>query len=96
MALWDQLVPALCTLARLGFTRGDLSAFKLLVHRGRLLMIDMPQIADIIANPRGGEFLDRDATNIARWFAAHDLTGCDPEPAGLASALRAEAGLSAA
>jgi RIO kinase 1 len=94
-ALWDQLVPALCTLARLGFAHGDLSAFNLLVHRGRLLMIDMPQIVDIIANPRGPEFLDRDATNIARWFAARGLTGCEPEPADLAAALRAEAGLSA-
>jgi RIO kinase 1 len=96
MALWDQLIPALCELARLGFAHGDLSAFNLLVHRGRLLMIDMPQVVDIIANPRGGEFLDRDATNIARWFAARGLAGCDPEPAGLAAALRAEAGLSAA
>jgi len=96
MALWDQLIPPLCTLARLGFAHGDLSAFNLLVHHGRLLMIDMPQIVDIIANPRGGEFLDRDATNIARWFAARGLTGGDPEPAGLAAALRAEAGLSAA
>jgi len=96
MALWDQLVPPLCRLARLGFAHGDLSAFNLLVHRGRLLMIDMPQVVDIIANPRGGEFLDRDATNIARWFAARGLAGCDPEPAGLAAALRVEAGLSAA
>jgi len=96
MALWDQLVPPLCRLARLGFAHGDLSAFNLLVHRGRLLMIDMPQVVDIIANPRGGEFLDRDATNIARWFAARGLTGGDPEPADLADALRVEAGLSAA
>ena len=96
MALWDQLVPALGTLARLGFAHGDLSAFNLLVHCGRLFMIDMPQVVDVIANPRGGEFLDRDAANISRWFAARGLTGCDPEPAELAAALRAEAGLSAA
>ena len=96
MALWDQLVPALGTLARLGFAHGDLSAFNLLVHRGRLLVIDMPQVVDVIANPRGGEFLDRDAANISHWFAARGLTGCDPEPADLAAALRAEAGLNAA
>lgn len=94
MDFWEQLVPALCELARLGFAHGDLSAFNLLVHRGRLLMIDMPQVVDVIANPRGGEFLDRDATNIARWFAARGLSGSDPEPAGLADLLRAEAGLS--
>jgi RIO kinase 1 len=96
VALWDQLVPALCTLARLGFAHGDLSAFNLLVHRDRLFMIDMPQVVDVIANPRGGEFLDRDAANISRWFASRGLTGSDPEPADLGVALRSEAGLSAA
>jgi RIO kinase 1 len=95
LALWDQLVPALCTLAQLGFAHADLSAFNLLVQDGRLLMIDMPQVVDIIANPRGGEFLDRDANNVARWFAARGLTGSDPAPADLASLLRAEAGLGA-
>ena len=29
----------------------------------------------MIANPRGAEFLDRDAVNVARWFSAHGLTG---------------------
>jgi len=92
ITLWDQLVLALGTLARLGFAHGDLSAFNLLVHRGRLLMIDMPQIVDVITNPRGAEFLDRDAANISRWFAARGLTGCDPEPGDLAAVLKAEAG----
>ena len=96
LALWDQLVPALSALARLGFAHGDLSAFNLLVHRGRLLMIDMPQVVDVITNPRGGEFLDRDAANISRWFAARGLTGSDLEPGDLAGRLRAEAGLNAA
>jgi len=95
-ALWDQLVTALGTLARLGFAHGDLSAFNLLVHRGRLLMIDLPQVVDVITNPRGGEFLDRDAANNSRWFAARGLAGCHPEPAELAAALRAEAGLDTA
>jgi RIO kinase 1 len=95
MALWDQLVLALCMLARLGFAHGDLSAFNLLVDQGRLVMIDMPQVVDVIANPRGGEFLDRDAANVARWFAARGLAGGQPEPADLAAALRAEAGLTA-
>jgi RIO kinase 1 len=69
-SLWDQLVTALCGLARLGYAHGDLSAYNLLVHGGRLVMIDMPQIVDVIANPRGAEFLTRDSANAARWFAA--------------------------
>ncbi len=41
--LWDQLVQALITLARDGLAHGDLSAYNLLVHDGRLVMIDLPR-----------------------------------------------------
>ena len=76
--LWDQLVTALRGLAPLGFAHGDLSAYNLLVHRGRLVMIDLPQIVDVIANPRGAEFLTRDAANVARWFTARGLAAVTP------------------
>jgi RIO kinase 1 len=92
--LWDQLVTALCGLARLGYAHGDLSAYNLLVHGGRLVMIDMPQIVDVIANPRGAEFLTRDSANVARWFTARGLTRATPAPADLAALLLAEARLS--
>ncbi len=49
-------------------------------------MIDMPQIVDLIANPRGVEFLTRDSANVARWFTARGLTGVTPAPADLAGA----------
>ncbi len=68
--LWEQLVEAMCVLARLGLAHGDLSAYNLLVHREQLVMIDTPQVVDVIANPRGGEYLDRDAGNVSKWFAA--------------------------
>jgi RIO kinase 1 len=93
-ALWDQLVRALVTLARHGLAHGDLSAYNLLVHRGRLVLINLPQVIDVIANPRGGEFLDRDAANVARWFTARGLTGGTPAPGDLAALLREEARLS--
>ena len=93
-SLWDQLVTALCGLARLGYAHGDLSAYNLLVHGGRLVMIDMPQIVDLIANPRGVEFLTRDSANVARWFTARRLTGVTPAAADLAGLLLAEARLS--
>jgi len=89
--LWDQLVQALITLARDGLAHGDLSAYNLLVHDGRLIMIDLPQVVDVIANPRGGWFLTRDAQNISRWFAGRGLSGVRPEPADLAALLRREA-----
>jgi len=91
--LWDQLVTALCGLARLGCAHGDLSAYNLLVHRGRLVMIDVPQIVDVIANPRGREFLARDAANVARWFTARGLAGVTPAADELAGLLLAEARL---
>jgi len=89
--LWDHLVQALVALARDGLAHGDLSAYNLLVHEGRLVMIDLPQVVDVIANPRGAFFLTRDAENIGRWFAAHGLAGVHPEPADLPALLRREA-----
>ncbi len=71
--LWDQLVQALRGLAYLGLVHGDLSAYNLLVHQGRLVLIDLPQVIDVIANPRGGEFLERDVANVSHWFAARGL-----------------------
>jgi RIO kinase 1 len=84
-------VQALITLARDGLAHGDLSAYNLLVHDGRLVMIDLPQVVDVIANPRGGWYLTRDAENIGRWFTARGLAGVNPEPADLAGLLRREA-----
>jgi RIO kinase 1 len=89
--LWDQLVQALLILAGLGLAHGDLSAYNLLVHEGRLVLIDLPQVIDVIANPQGAEFLDRDAANVAKWFTARGLAAADPAPGALAALLRAEA-----
>ncbi len=91
--LWDQLVEALVVLAATGLAHGDLSAYNLLVHRGRLIMIDLPQVVDVIANPRGAEFLDRDAANVARWFSARGLSSVSPGPEDLPALLRREARL---
>ncbi len=89
--LWNQLVQALVTLAGHGLAHGDMSAYNLLVHHGRLIMIDLPQVVNVISNPRGAEFLDRDATNIARWFSAQGLDSTAPGPGDLPALLRYEA-----
>ncbi|HTZ91000.1 MAG TPA: RIO1 family regulatory kinase/ATPase [Streptosporangiaceae bacterium] len=94
--LWRQLVDCMCAAARLGFAHGDLSAYNLLVHHDQLIMIDVPQVVDVIANPRGAEFLDRDAANVGKWFAARGLAAVGagmPGPDDLAAVLRAEARL---
>jgi RIO kinase 1 len=91
VSLWDQLVAAMVALARDGLAHGDLSAYNLLVHDGRLIMIDLPQVVDVIANPRGGSFLDRDAANIGRWFTQHGLADVAVTPDDLPVLLREEA-----
>ena len=60
-------------LAQHGLVHGDLSAYNLLVHEGRLVMIDLPQVLDVIAHPRGAEFLERDVANVSHWFTARGL-----------------------
>jgi RIO kinase 1 len=94
--LWEQLVAAVGILARLGLAHGDLSAYNLLVRDGQLVIIDTPQVVDVIANPRGAEFLERDAANVATWFSGRHLPaprGDVPGPGNLAGFLYAEAGL---
>ncbi|WP_433509817.1 serine protein kinase RIO [Nonomuraea sp. CA-143628] len=89
--LWAQLVEALVILAREGLAHGDLSAYNLLVHEGRLVIIDLPQIVDVISHPTGTHFLDRDARNVATWFAAKGVTSADPD--ALSALLQSEAGM---
>lgn len=71
--LWRQMTDALSVLARAQVAHGDLSPYNTLVHEGRLVLIDLPQIVDVIANPRGGEFIARDVTNVAGWFRSRGL-----------------------
>ena len=93
VGVWEQLVEALVVLARHGLAHGDLSAYNLLVHEGRLVLIDLPQVVDVVANPRGAAYLDRDAANVGRWFTARGLTGVATDPQELAALLRREARL---
>jgi RIO kinase 1 len=90
---WHQTIQALGTLALEGLAHGDLSAYNVLVHRGRLVLIDLPQIVDVVANPQGPAFLARDVATMARWFLARGLpqTLCDPDR--LTADLLADAGL---
>jgi RIO kinase 1 len=77
---FDQLRDAMAALAALGVAHGDLSAYNLLAAGDRLVLIDLPQAVDIVANPAGMDFLMRDCHNVATWFSGkgyavdeHDL-----------------------
>jgi RIO kinase 1 len=91
--LWEQLVAAMELLAMEGLTHGDLSAFNILVHNGRLMLIDLPQIVDVVANPRGVEFLARDVTNVTAWFTQRGLPDQLADPTGLTERLLDAAGM---
>jgi RIO kinase 1 len=91
--LWYQLVEALRSMASMGLAHGDLSAYNLLVHEDRLMLIDLPQVVDVVANPRGPEFLTRDVRNITSWFAAKGLPVELADAEELAADLLAEAGM---
>ena len=71
--LCEQLRAALTVLAQRGWAHGDLSPYNVLVHEERLVLIDWPQIVDVIGNPQGFEFLERDVANMCRWFASRGL-----------------------
>lgn len=71
--LFGQLHDALTVLARRGWAHGDLSAYNVLLDGDRLVIIDWPQIVDVIGNPQGFDFLHRDCVTICRWFTARGL-----------------------
>jgi RIO kinase 1 len=77
--LWQQVRDKLSVLARCQIAHGDLSAYNILVHEGELVLIDLPQIVDVVSNPAGGEFVARDVRNVATWFSARGLGGIDPD-----------------
>lgn len=70
--LFEQLREAMLRLAELGWAHGDLSPYNVLLDGegddSRLVLIDWPQVVDVIGNPHGPEFLERDAHNMCDWF----------------------------
>ena len=74
----EQVVEAMRLFARGGFAHGDLSPYNMLVHDGRVVVIDLPQIVDAVSNPNGLDLLHRDCVNIADWFTRKRVA-CDAE-----------------
>lgn len=71
--LFEQCRDALATLATEGWAHGDLSPYNVLLHEERLVIIDWPQIVDVVGNPHGADFLQRDVHNMCRWFTSRGL-----------------------
>jgi RIO kinase 1 len=76
--LWHDLVASLEVLAVDGMTHGDLSPYNVLVDDGCVL-IDLPQVVDVIGNPQGMSFLRRDCAVIAEFFVRRGVEAADGE-----------------
>jgi RIO kinase 1 len=70
---FDQLREAMAALARGGLAHGDLSPYNILAAGERLVIIDLPQMVDLVGNANGFEFLLRDCANLCRWFRSRGL-----------------------
>ncbi|HEY5878705.1 MAG TPA: RIO1 family regulatory kinase/ATPase [Nakamurella sp.] len=81
--LWHDLVDTLEIIAELGLTHGDLSPYNVLVDDTRCVVIDLPQVVDLVANPSGADFLDRDCRNIAGFFARRGVLAADADALAL-------------
>jgi RIO kinase 1 len=88
VSYFDQLKEAMGVLARHGWAHGDLSPYNILAQGERLVIIDLPQVLDIVGNPNGVEFLLRDCRNVCRWFVSR---GLEVDPDELLAELLAQA-----
>ncbi|MFC9687876.1 serine protein kinase RIO [Kribbella sp. NPDC056951] len=70
---FEQLRGAMRELARAGLAHGDLSPYNVLAQGERIVMIDLPQVIDVVGNPKGMEFLLRDCHNMAAYFTSRGL-----------------------
>jgi RIO kinase 1 len=70
---FEQLRDAMATMVQQGFVHGDLSAYNILAAGERLVIIDLPQVVDLVGNAAGLDFLMRDCTNICGWFRARGM-----------------------
>jgi RIO kinase 1 len=70
---FDQLRDALALMVQHGIVHGDLSSYNILAAGERLVIIDLPQVVDLVGNPAGMDFLMRDCTNVCGWFRARGL-----------------------
>ena len=76
-SLREQAIDAIRTMTRCGIVHADLSPYNVLVHDGRLYLIDFPQ-AVAPQDPDGLALLRRDVVNLLGWLDRRGAR-CDPE-----------------
>jgi RIO kinase 1 len=70
---FNQVRDAMLRFARAQVVHGDLSPYNILARGDRLVVIDLPQVIDLVANPRGMAYLQRDCHNVCSWFVQRGL-----------------------
>jgi RIO kinase 1 len=70
---WQQLYRSMTVLAGRQQAHGDLSPYNILAEDDRLVIIDLPQVVDVVSNPYGMQMLARDCRNVCSWFTARGL-----------------------
>jgi len=73
VSYFDQLRDILATTVQAGMVHGDLSPYNLLAAGERLVVIDMPQVVDLVGNVNGLDYLMRDCANVCGWFRARGM-----------------------
>ena len=73
VSYFDQLRDALATIVQAGVVHGDLSAYNILAAGERLVIIDLPQVVDLVGNANGMDYLMRDCTNVCGWFRSRGM-----------------------
>ena len=76
-ALWERLMDNVELWLACNIVHGDLSAYNLMYHDGRLVAIDFPQASDARMNANANRLLTRDVTNVAHFFSRFGVTS-DP------------------
>lgn len=66
--LFERVVFNVELLLSLGWVHGDLSEYNILYDRGRIVLIDFPQVASCHANPKARALFERDIERVARYF----------------------------
>ena len=72
-SLFERVLDAIESLLRANLVHGDLSAYNVLVWKGRPWIIDLPQAVDVRFNQSAFGLLRRDLENVCTFFARHGV-----------------------
>jgi RIO kinase 1 len=70
--LFERVVFNIELLLELGWVHGDLSGYNILYDRGRVVLIDFPQVVDSRNNPKARALFERDVQRVAQCFGRDD------------------------